>query len=300
MASTYNSNDTENIYNALSSSPTIPAPPLPANQNIPESSSSKSQRLAKQRLKAFATSTKGGTISFGINKVKIRDSRSMALLRIVGLTFVLPVCTTLLTDLLLYLLQMTKLSKSGKGTTFTRLQDDEELDREVSHWTRDSRDGTIGEKGKRENRRSEGLQERKSPMSKEREISSKKVGGVRSKEPYKMNIDSIIEEESRQKALNERTSTLPKVQQMIQIPSNVKVRPYMPGVLSAVREAEAKLDFKPSPETSGPFLSSEESGAERDRPTVDPMGFVVNQRAAVTKESLVSGGNGEMVSKLSR
>ena len=42
---------------------------LQVHKNIIETSSAKSQRLAKQRLKAFASSGKGGTISFGINKV---------------------------------------------------------------------------------------------------------------------------------------------------------------------------------------------------------------------------------------
>ena len=58
----------------------------------------------------------------------------------------------------------------------------------------------------------------------------------------------------------------------------------MPGVLSAVRDTEAKLDWKASPDSCG-RLSSKEIGAERKRPIVDQMGFVVNQKAAANAAS---------------
>ena len=192
---------------------------------------------------------------------------------------------------------MTKLNKREKSSTFAGLQDDEEIDTEFSHRTHASNDVIIGEKVSGDSNRSDRVHEKLSPIAKEREASSKKIGGSRGKEPYKMNIDSIIEEENRQKALYERTSMIPKVQE---IPSKAKICPYMQGVLSAVRDAEAKLDFKPSPEASGMFLASEEAGAERDRPHVDNMGFVVNQRAANTKTNVESGSSEERDFKISR
>jgi hypothetical protein len=121
--------------------------------------------------------------------------------------------------------------------------------------------------------RSEEAHEKSSPH-KDKEGNNRKLVGHRGKESSKMNIDSIIEEESRQRALK-----LPKVQ-LIEIPKH-KTRPYVPGVLSAVRDTESKLDWKHLTDTPNHSGASELGGTET---TVDQMGFVINQRA-VSKQS---------------
>ena len=121
--------------------------------------------------------------------------------------------------------------------------------------------------------RSEEAHEKPSPH-KDKEGNNRKLLGHRGKESSKMNIDSIIEEESRQRALNERSSILPKVQ-LIEIPKE-KTRPYTVGVLSAVRDTESKIDWKHLTDSSKHSSASELGGTET---TVDQMGFVINQRA---------------------
>ena len=161
------------------------------------------------------------------------------------------------------------------------LQDDEE----GNHYQSSDQPNSPNEasmRGKTRGRRavlSSGDIDEKSPTSKQHESSSKKGTVTRGKEQNKMNIDSIIEEENRQKALNERTSGTPIVQPILELTTSAKIRSFMPGVLSAVRQAEAKLDFKHSPERSTTILSHK----ARDKPKVDHMGFVVNQRTSLTK-----------------
>ena len=191
---------------------------------------------------------------------------------------------------------MNKLNKGKKGSTFVALQDDEEgnhyqtLDQSNSPNEASVRGKT---RGTRAVLSSGGIYET-SPTSKQHESSNKKGTVTRGKEQNKMNIDSIIEEENRQKALNERTSGIPIVQPILELTTSAKIRSFMPGVLSAVRQAEAKLDFKHSPERSTTILSHE----ALDKPKVDHMGFVVNQRASLAKSKL--GRDQESESKSSR
>ena len=119
----------------------------------------------------------------------------------------------------------------------------------------------------------------KSSPHKDKEGSNRKLSVHRGKDTSKMNIDSIIEEESRERALNERISILPRIQ-LIEIPKE-KTRPYTPGVLSAVRDSESKFDWKHPADASKYSGATELGGTET---AIDQMGFVINQRA-VSKQS---------------
>ena len=173
---------------------------------------------------------------------------------------------------------MNKLNKGSKSSTFVGLQDDEERNHPSS--VRSNSPKEVPKRGRATGTRDvtgpDEIYENRSPTSKEREGSGKKGANTRGKDQHKMNIDSIIEEENRQKALYEITSGIPIVQPILELTSSAKIRAFMPGVLSAVREAEAKLDFKHSPETAAVILPPE----ALDKPKVDHMGFVVNQRAS--------------------
>ena len=180
---------------------------------------------------------------------------------------------------------MNKLNKERKGSTFVGLQDDEE----GNHYQSLDQPKSLNEastRGKTKGTRSVlslGNKSEKCSTSKQHESSSKKGTVTRGKEQNKMNIDSIIEEENRQKAFNNRTSGIPIIQPILELTTSAKIRSFMPGVLSAVRQAEAKLDFKVSPERSTTNLSHE----TLDKPKVDHMGFVVNQRASLPKSKFV-------------
>ena len=162
---------------------------------------------------------------------------------------------------------MTKLNKTGNVSPFV-VPDDEYSDPN-SYSRINVHEGNSSNKNSLKGRNEE-IDEK--PLPRKDKEGSK---SYRSKESAKMNIDSIIEEESRQRALNERSSIIPKVR-MIEIPKD-KARPYIKGVLSAVRDTESKLDWQQ--ERNKPKHSSclELDGTET---SVDQMGFVINQRAA--------------------
>ena len=173
---------------------------------------------------------------------------------------------------------MTKLNKAGNTSSFAGPDDDEDSDRKLPDKGNLHYDENASNK-KWDSTRSDQICENKFSFYKDKDTSSKKSVVCRGKESSKMNIDSIIEEESRQRALNERSSILPNVQ-MIEIPTKTTNRAYMSGVLSAVRDTESKLDWKHLSEGSRSSVCSDKSGTET---TVDQMGFVINQKAIAKK-----------------
>ena len=189
---------------------------------------------------------------------------------------------------------MPKFSKTGNVSSFVE-NDDIYEGSEQSYSSRISRHDIMYEKKNKDKSHDEKLHDRKSSSNKDRENTGRKILGHRSKEPSKLNIDSIIEEECRHKAFNESASIVSQIR-MIEIPTKAKVGAYMPGVLSAVRETEAKLDWKASPDLSE-RVSSKEISTDRERPTVDQMGFVVNQKAAFNSASQFPDSFEERTSK---
>ena len=89
-----------------------------------------------------------------------------------------------------------------------------------------------------------------------------------------MNIDSIIEEENRERALIGRSTTIPKIK-MIEIPSKAKSRYTSYDTDSFSKDRSSNQERTPK-EKSRHSRSPERLNMET---TVDQMGFVINSNA---------------------
>ena len=241
-------------------------------------SNNKSQKLAKQRLKAFAASNKAA-VSFGIHKVR---TKIKLIFVAVWNTFVNEPSTKYQLILRSVTLQMNKLNKSGNIPTFGDPEEDES--REVP--TKASASGQkISASNDKFNQISDERSKRNFSPSYTDNDKNRKSSSRRNKDSSKMNIDTIMEEESIQKAIYEKTY-LPHKVQMIEIPNKPKKMHNMSMDLTVGNDSE-NIDDRER-------WSEYESG----RPAVDQMGFVVNPKAA--KLSMLRQDTYENVSTNSR
>ena len=139
-----------------------------------------------------------------------------------------------------FLFKANKVSKHGNTSSFTGLED-EDIIRKCS--TRSPQEENFQDKDYRQ-----GHSEEQGGLSHK----SAKKSSNRSKEPCKLNIDSIIEEENRERALIGGSTIIPKIQ-MIEIPSKNKV---------SENYSYNKASERPNIQTS-----------------VDKWGFVINSKA---------------------
>ena len=179
-------------------------------------------------------------------------------------------------------LQMNKLNKSGNIPTFGDPEEDKS--REVP--TKASASGQkISASNDKFNQISDERSKRNFSPSCTDNDKSRKSLSRRNKDSSKMNIDAIMEEESIQKAIYEKTY-LPHKLQMIEIPNKPQKIHNMSMDPAVGNDSENIDGLEKWPEY--------ESG----RPAVDQMGFVVNPKAA--KISMLRQDTYENVSTKSR
>ena len=179
-------------------------------------------------------------------------------------------------------LQMNKLNKSGNIPTFGDPEEDKS--REVP--TKASASGQkISASNDKFNQISDERSKRNFSPSCTDNDKSRKSLSRRNKDSSKMNIDAIMEEESIQKAIYEKTY-LPHKVQMIEIPNKPQKIHNMSMDPAVGNDSENIDGLEKWPEY--------ESG----RPAVDQMGFVVNPKAA--KISMLRQDTYENVSTKSR
>ena len=166
----------------------------------------------------------------------------------------------------------------------------EDLDRKSSSQRNSSYEENLRDKNHKESRRQENLTDQNDIINKS--ANNKKLITGRVKEPSKMNIDSIIEEENRERALIGRSTIIPKIK-MIEIPSKGKRRYTAYELDSSSKEQSSNQDHSHKEKSS----QSRSSDRLNMGTTVDQMGFVINSNALPRNSYDINAEIGETKSK---